>query len=379
MVDQQRVPVGIRFKEAGKIYYFDARGFELDVGNYVVVETSHGQEIGRVVIAPDQVIVSEIKETLKPIQRIAEPEDLQRTADLKKRAVEQVPLARRKVGEEGLEMHVVAGDYNLDGSQLTLYYTAEDRVDFRDVARDLSTEFETRVQLLQVGDRDRAKIVDGIGRCGERLCCSSWLSTFPTVSIRHAKEQDLPLNPSKLSGACGRLLCCLTYEYDQYREIKGTLPKVGSRISTPSGDAKVLSINVPKETISLFMQDATERVEMPLDQFRLMYGTAVRPKQLTETFEKQLMAEGSAEAPAPARPPRPPSQRPARRPPPRPRQGQRPPAAAEQPRPEAQPRPDTQPAGDQPGAKRRRRRGGRRRHRGGGGGGGGGGGSQSQG
>jgi cell fate regulator YaaT (PSP1 superfamily) len=371
MADQQRVPVGIRFKEAGKIYYFDARGFDLDVGNYVVVETSHGQEIGRVVISPDQVIVSEIKETLKPILRMADPEDLERTAQLKKRAVEQVPIARRKVGEEGLEMHVVSGDYNLDGSQFTLYFTAEDRVDFRNVARDLSTELDTKVQLLQVGDRDRAKIVDGIGRCGERLCCSSWLGTFPTVSIRHAKEQDLPLNPSKLSGACGRLLCCLTYEYDQYKEIKGTLPKVGSRISTPTGDAKVLGINVPKEAIVLLLQESSERVEMPLDQFRLMYGTAVRPKQLTDTFEKQLMSEAP---PQPSDLPRPEgaaTQRQSRRPPRR--RGQRPPAAqqprpAEQAQPESPPSPQTQP-GDQAPGRRRRRRGGRRRNRGSGGGG----------
>ncbi len=348
---QQRVPVGIRFKEAGKVYYFDARGFELEVGNYVVVETSHGQEIGRVVIAPDQVIVSEIKETLKPILRLAGPEDLERASDLKKRSAGQVTTARQKADERGLEMHVVAGDYSLDGSRLTLYFTADDRVEFRDLVRDLSSEFDTKVQLLQVGDRDRAKIVDGIGRCGERLCCSSWLATFPTVSIRHAKEQDLPLNPSKLSGACGRLLCCLTYEYDQYREIKGTLPKVGSRISTPTGEAKVLSINVPRETITLLLQEASERVEMPLDQFRLMYGTAVRPKKLTEGFEKEMFAAEQA---------------PAAQPPPR----RAPRTRGEQPK--APERAAPQPGGEeeQQARRRRRRRGGRRRHRGGGGGGG---------
>ena len=301
MAEQQRMPVGIRFKEAGKIYYFDSRGVELETGNYVVVETSHGLEVGRVVVAPDQVIASEIKETLKPIIRMARPEDLERAEALKKRAKEQVTVGRREVEAQGLAMRIVDGDYSLDGSRLTFYYTAEDRVDSRSLARALASELDTRVQLLQIGDRDRAKAIDGIGRCGERLCCSSWLTTFPTVSIKMAKEQDLPLNPSKLSGACGRLLCCLTYEYDQYREIKGGLPKVGARISTPTGEARVLKINVTKETVRLAVSGTIEPVELPLTDFRLMYGTAIRPQELTEKFEKELMAaEAGAGAPAPA-------------------------------------------------------------------------------
>ena len=294
--------MGVRFKEAGKVYYFDARGLDLEAGNYVVVETSHGKEVGRVVIAPDQVIASEIKETLKPILRQATQEDLERSAELKKRAQEHVAGAREEATREGLDMRIVSGDYGLDGSQFTLYFVADDRVDFRSLARSLSTRFDARVQLLQVGDRDRAKAVDGIGRCGERLCCSSWLTTFPTVSIKMAKEQDLPLNPSKLSGACGRLLCCLTYEYEQYREIKGSLPKIGSRISTPTGEAKVLRINVPKETITLLPGEGGP-VEMPLTQFRLMYGTAIRPTELTERFEKDLFAADTGAPPPPPAPP----------------------------------------------------------------------------
>ena len=302
MAEQQRMPVGVRFKEAGKVYYFDARGLSLEVGSYVVVETSHGQEVGRVVISPDQVIASEIKETLKPILRPAGQEDLERSAELKKRAKEQLAGAREEVDREGLDMRVVSGDYSLDGSQFTLYFTAEDRVDYRSLARNLSSRLDTKVQLLQIGDRDRAKVVDGIGRCGERLCCSSWLTTFPTVSIKMAKEQDLPLNPSKLSGACGRLLCCLTYEYGQYRDIKGSLPKVGARISTPTGEAKVLRINVPKETITLLMGEGGP-VEVPLTQFRLMYGTAIRPSELTERFEKELFSAEAGALPPPEAPP----------------------------------------------------------------------------
>ena len=263
------MPVGVRFKEAGKIYYFDAGNVELDAGNYVVVETSHGLEIGRVVVAPGQVIASEIKETLKPIMRRAEPEDLERAEELKKRAKEQLTVARERALSDRLDMRVVAADYGLDGSQLTVYFTSDDKSDFRNLTRTLSTELNVRVQFLQIGDRDRAKIVDGIGRCGERLCCSSWLTTFPSVSIRMAKEQDLPLNPSKLSGACGRLLCCLTYEFDQYRELKAGLPKPGARISTPTGEARVLKINVLKDTVLLFIEGEGP-VEMPLIDFRMM-------------------------------------------------------------------------------------------------------------
>ncbi len=297
MAEQQRVPVGIRFKAAGKVYYFDASGFELDVGSYVVVETPHGQEVGRVVVAPDQVIVSEIKETLKPVRRLAEQEDLERAEAQKKRAAEKLASARTWAQDEGLDLRVVGGDYSLDGSQLTFYYTADDKLDTRSLARDMSSEFEAKVQLLHVGERDRAKLVDGIGRCGERLCCSSWMASFPTVSIRMAKEQSLPLNPSKLSGACGRLLCCLTYEREHYREMMGGLPKVGAKISTPTGEAKVLSISVPKETVSLAVAGVIEHVEMPLNEFRQMYGTVIRPEQPTEPPERERTAVEVTEPP----------------------------------------------------------------------------------
>jgi cell fate regulator YaaT (PSP1 superfamily) len=349
MVNRQRMPVGVRFKEAGKVYYFDAGDIELDPGNYVVVETSHGLEIGRVVIAPGQVIASEIKESLKPIMRRATQEDLERSEELKKRAKEQLPVARQRAIGDRVDMRVVSADYSLDGSQLTVYFTSEDKSDFRSLQRTLSTELNVRVQFLQIGDRDRAKTVDGIGRCGERLCCSSWLTTFPSVSIRMAKEQDLPLNPSKLSGACGRLLCCLTYEFEQYRELKAGLPKQGARISTPTGDARVLKVNVLKDTILLLIEGEGP-VEMPLTDFRMIYGTAVRPKELVETFERDMMKAESADA-GTAPPPVP---RPARVPPRRPvREMQAPPSVQSSDEQQQQQR-------------RRRRRGGRRRRRGGG-------------
>ncbi len=269
--------VGVRFREAGKIYYFDGGGHELPVGTYVVVETSHGEEVGRVVVAPDQVISSEIKEPLKPVTRVAEREDLEKAESQQNKALEKLPLVRDTVAAHELPMRVVDADYDLQGSQLTVYFTAEDRVDFRSLVRELSSVLQTRVQMLQVGDRDRAKMTDGMGRCGERLCCSSWQTTFPTISIRMAKEQDLPLNPSKISGACGRLLCCLVYEHDQYRELRGQLPKVGHKVSTPAGMAKVVALNILKQTVGLRLEDGHRNIEVPVDEMRLQYGTAVRP------------------------------------------------------------------------------------------------------
>src|SRR5262245_21089392 len=172
MSENQRRPVGVRFKEAGKVYYFDAGQFDLDVANYVVVETSHGHEVGRVVIAPDQVIASEIKESLRPILRVATPDDLKRWSSLKEKAAADMRDAKRMASDDGLDMQIVSAEYNLEGSQITFYFTAPERVDFRSLVRDLSSRIGTRVQLLQVGERDRAKLADGYDVCGQRLCCS---------------------------------------------------------------------------------------------------------------------------------------------------------------------------------------------------------------
>lgn len=306
MSDHQRVPVGVRFKEAGKVYYFDAGEIDLDVGNYVVVETSHGLEIGRVVISAEQVLVSEIKDSLKPIHRVASPEDLRNWSDLKERAQQQLREAKHKVAEDGLDLQIVSGEYNLEGSQITFYFTAADRVDFRPLVRDLATRFSTKVQMLQVGERDRAKMLDGYDVCGQRLCCASWQTAFPSVSIKMAKEQDLPLNPQKISGVCGRLYCCLTFEYEGYRELRGQMPKVGSMVSTPVGEAKVNSVNVLKKTVTLWLPEQKQVLEMPVVDLQMQYGLTVRPVELVQEIEAPLkMRESEAAAAAPPGPPRP--------------------------------------------------------------------------
>jgi cell fate regulator YaaT (PSP1 superfamily) len=288
--------VGIRFREAGRVYYFDGSGHQLPVGTYVVVETSHGEEVGRVVVAPDQVISSEVKEPLKPVIRVAEREDLEKAESQQSRAQEKLPLVRDTVIQHELPMRVVDANYDLQGSQLTVYFTAEDRVDFRGLVRELSSVLQTRVQMLQVGDRDRAKMMDGIGRCGERLCCCSWQTGFPTISIRMAKEQELPLNPSKISGACGRLLCCLVYEYEQYRELRGQLPKAGQTVSTPVGVAKVVALSVIKQTVTLRPEEGGSTVEMPVDEMRLQYGAAVRPVEVVQKVDAPVRAEEAVRA-----------------------------------------------------------------------------------
>lgn len=298
MSDSQRVPVGVRFKEAGKVYYFDAGEFSLDVGNYVVVETSHGTEIGRVVVAPDQVIASEIKESLKPIQRVATPEDLATWRELKERAARELREAKHQVAEDGLDLQIVSGEYNLEGSQITFYFTAGDRADFRPLVRDLTTRFGTKVQMLQVGERDRAKLIDGYDVCGQRLCCASWQTSFPAVSIKMAKEQDLPLNPQKISGVCGRLYCCLTFEFEGYRELRGQMPKVGTMVSTPVGEAKINSVNVLKKTVRLWLTDQKQVVEMPVVDLQMQYGTAVRPVELVREIEAPLKQAAPVAPPA---------------------------------------------------------------------------------
>ncbi len=255
--------VGIRFKKTGKVYYFDSAGIELEVGDYVVVKTSRGMELGHVVIAPSQVLASEVDESLKPVMRRAEPEDIKRAEELDTMVEEALIECGKMIGELQLPMKMLSAEYNLDGNRLTFFFSAEDRVDFRELVRRLANKFKVRVELRQVGSRDEAKLVGGVGRCGRHLCCESFLNEFNPVSIKMAKEQDLPLNPMKISGVCGRLMCCLAYEGEQYRIMKEKMPKVGQRVSTHMGEATVVGSNPLKETV-LVELESEATVELPL-------------------------------------------------------------------------------------------------------------------
>jgi cell fate regulator YaaT (PSP1 superfamily) len=243
--------VGIRFRQAGKIYYFDPTGFELKVGTYVIVDTARGEDVGQVVVAPRQVADGEVAGQLKDILRPAEPWDLLRMQHFRDREEEALEKCRQKVAEHGLPMKVIEAEYNFDGSRLVFYFTAEKRVDFRKLVRELAKTFRSRIELKQVGVRDEAKMMGDLGCCGRPLCCTSFLCEFDPVSIKMAKQQDLPLSPMEISGICGRLLCCLAYENDYYAEVKKRLPKVGEVVVTSYGSGKVTGINVLKETLSV--------------------------------------------------------------------------------------------------------------------------------
>jgi cell fate regulator YaaT (PSP1 superfamily) len=263
--------VGVRFKRAGKVYYFDPADIDLKVSDYVVVETARGQEMGQVVISPQQVLASELTEPLKPVVRKAEMEDIERAREFEQKEQEAMEICAEMIAKLNLPMKLISAEYNFDGSRLTFSFSAEERVDFRQLVRELTSRFKIRVELRQIGPRDETKLIGGFGRCGRLLCCSNFLSELAPVSIRMAKEQGLPLNPMKISGACGRLLCCLNYENDFYHEMRGKLPKEGQRISTRMGEAKVIAINPLKETVMVELESQA-MVEMPVSEI-----TSVEP------------------------------------------------------------------------------------------------------
>ena len=246
--------VGIRFRPAGRIYYFDPQGASYTTGQYVIVETVRGVEAGRVVIASKKLAERELSDSLKPVLRLANEDELRMMISFKGKEKDTLVQCAQHIQQHNLPMKLVEAEYTFDGSRLTFYFTADERVDFRALVRDLAATFRTRIELRQIGARDQAKLQGGVGMCGKTLCCSSWITDFGVVSIKMAKEQDLPLNPSKISGVCGRLLCCLAYENDNYIQAKQSMPQVGALLDTPGGQGKVVSINVPKESVEVMLE-----------------------------------------------------------------------------------------------------------------------------
>jgi cell fate regulator YaaT (PSP1 superfamily) len=257
--------VGIRFKRAGRVYYFDPAGIDLEINDCVVVQTSQGLELGHVVISPKQVLASEVSTPVIPVVRKAEPEDIKRAQELENREEETLIECGKLITKLGLPMKLLSAEYSLDDSRLTFFFSAPERVDFRDLVRELNSRSKIRVDLRQIGPRDEAKLIGGFGRCGRQLCCASFLSEFAPISIKMAKEQGLPLNPMKISGICGRLLCCLDYESKQYHTLKKKLPRQGQRVSTAMGIAKVVRGNPLKETVLIELENQ-ETVELPLSE-----------------------------------------------------------------------------------------------------------------
>lgn len=242
---------GIKFKPAGKVYYFDTGPFELEKGSEVIVETSRGVEYGFVAFSNKEVDEAELKAELKPILRPATTEDKEHYEQNIAEADRAIKRCAEIVAAHNLVMNLIDCEYTFDRNKLIFYFTAEGRVDFRNLVKDLASEFKTRIELRQVGVRDEAKLIQCLGPCGIRTCCSSWLGDFAPVSIKMAKDQSLSLNPTKISGVCGRLMCCLKYEHDHYMEVNKTLPNEGEIVETPSGRALTLSSHAIKEEVSV--------------------------------------------------------------------------------------------------------------------------------
>lgn len=254
--------VGVRFKEAGKIYYFDPHDLELETGEYAIVETSRGVEYGKIVVGPKEVPDEDIVSPLKKVIRKATKEDAEKVADNQKKESEAFDICLEKIQEHGLPMKLIDVEYTFDNSKVIFYFTAEGRVDFRELVKDLAAIFRTRIELRQIGVRDEAKMIGGLGPCGRPLCCKSFLGEFEPVSIKMAKEQNLSLNPTKISGICGRLMCCLKYEQEYYEEIGKKMPKVNKEVITPHGPGVVISCNAltEKVKIKVIQEDGTPEV-----------------------------------------------------------------------------------------------------------------------
>ena len=258
--------VGVRFKKAGKIYYFEPGDLSIQKDDFVIVETVRGVEYGKVVIARKQVGEHDVVLPLKKVVRIADQKDQMIVEENKQAAKEAYMVCNEKVTEHQLDMKLVDVEYTFDRNKVIFYFTADGRVDFRELVKDLAAIFRTRIELRQIGVRDEAKMLGGIGPCGRMLCCSTFLGDFDPVSIKMAKDQNLSLNPTKISGLCGRLMCCLKYENDEYEAAKQQLPDLGEIIDTPLGTGKVVGLNLLERVLQVEIKEQERVLEYTLDE-----------------------------------------------------------------------------------------------------------------
>ncbi|HHW07558.1 MAG TPA: stage 0 sporulation family protein [Clostridia bacterium] len=261
--------IGVRFKKAGKIYYFDPADLDIKAGDQVIVETSRGIEFGDVVVGPKPVNDDEVVLPLKKVIRIATKEDQEVVAANKEKEKEAFAICLQKIKEHELPMKLIDVEYTFDVSKIIFYFTAEGRVDFRELVKDLAAIFRTRIELRQIGVRDEAKMLGGLGPCGRVVCCASFLGEFDPVSIRMAKDQNLSLNPAKISGLCGRLMCCLKYENEAYEKAREIVPPVGVKVRTRKGVGQVVANNLLRETVTVEF-DNLEKQDFPAAQVRVI-------------------------------------------------------------------------------------------------------------
>lgn len=282
--------VGVRFKKAGKIYYFDPMAIEVEKGSEVVVETARGMEFGTAVNPIKEVEEDSVVAPLKPIVRLATDQDRKTHVENKEMAKEAFSICEEKIQKQGLEMYLVDSEYTFDRNKLIFYFTAEGRIDFRELVKELASVFRVRIELRQIGIRDEAKSLNGLGCCGRSLCCANWLSEFQPVSIKMAKDQGLSLNPTKISGICGRLFCCLKYEHETYEGILRNMPDVGSIVQTPDGNGKVTETFLLKEemNVSIDVKGSAEIRKYKLHEVKLLKKARKNSDAQLKEIEKEL-------------------------------------------------------------------------------------------
>lgn len=286
--------IGVKFKPTGKMYYFDPLGFDIKVGDSVIVETSRGVEYGEVVRGITEVSESRVVKPLKGVLRLASEEDIQKHKENKEKEKEAYGICVEKIREHGLEMKLIEVEYAFDRNKLLFYFTADGRVDFRELVKDLAAVFRTRIELRQIGVRDESKTRGSIGICGRNLCCSQFLDEFVPVSIKMAKEQGLSLNPAKISGTCGRLMCCLKYEQDTYEALIAESPKAGAKVMTPDGPGTVVSVALLRGKVRVKFGSDDDVTQKDYDVSEIGTGAeAVKPRE--KELAESLADDGGAE------------------------------------------------------------------------------------
>ncbi len=287
--------VGVRFKKAGKIYYFDPEDQDIETEDNVIVETARGLEFGQIVIGPRTVDEEEIIQPLKRVIRKATEEDVEKDKENKAMAKEALNICTSKILDHELDMRLIDVEYTFDNNKVIFYFTSDGRVDFRDLVKDLATIFKTRIELRQIGVRDESKMVGGIGPCGREICCAKFLGDFEAVSIKMAKDQGLSLNPTKISGLCGRLMCCLNYEQETYKHLKKDMPEVGVKVLTPMGKGIIIDTYILLQMlkVKVHLEDDTEEIfNYRIDEV-ILEGEPKKQKE--EKIEKELIEEFNEE------------------------------------------------------------------------------------
>ena len=286
--------IGVRFRNVGKVYYFSPRELDICVGDHVIVETARGVEYGFVVLGPKEVDDSKVIQPLKEVIRIATPKDDAREESNRKKEKEAFEICQKKIRAHNLEMKLIDAEYTFDNNKMLFYFTADGRIDFRELVKDLAAVFRTRIELRQIGVRDETKIRGGIGICGRELCCHTYLSEFAPVSIKMAKEQNLSLNPTKISGVCGRLMCCLKNEEETYEELNNNLPSAGEAVTTPEGlKGEVQSLSVLRQLVRVIVtldNDEKEIREYPAADLKFKPRRRKKDVKLSKQEMKELAA-----------------------------------------------------------------------------------------